>query len=442
MKMRSIDLKLFSLLSIFLLFCSCSSSDASGDAEALLQTVPADASVVAVLDLESIIDHSGGKAKGAEMKDGRQLKEAIARLDKKGDATRLFDGEASVSLTAAVYFTSGGNSYLTFRLEDAEKFREYVAKREKESNPSAEWSKDGDIYRLGAYAQTGEQGWLMMNQRSDAPIADFAELTKARSFLSNEYAATLSACEHDAQWYASINGLLDAAGISFGDRTTIRLASSMLFDNATALAGYAQLDDKDLDITLDVIATDGKPAKCNLKFGKIDIAQVAALGGNANTIFAIDMPHKLVEQLLKSAESFGGSMPTLYKNVLTPIDGTVAVASSGSADISNAPFIASIATSGNAAPLMQTLFDAGYKPVSEGDLLKFSSGNYGDGAFSVADASKDMEGASMAVVCRDAKGYDVKVKLAEHKSGLRLEASVTPKGNADYFLVNLLNSMK
>lgn len=423
---------------------SCSDSTSPADAESILATVPADAPVVAVFDLTKVASQSGGKISDNKMEKGEDLKKALALSGVSDKALTVLDGDAGIEMSAAVVFRSGAATYLSMLLEDAEKMREFVITEERKTNPSAEWKKEGDVYIYDMYAQKGEQLWICDRRPDAAAIAEMAALTKARSFVSCEYAATLAACDHAAQWYSPVSGLLDAAGLSFGDRTTAMMLSSMLFDNAYAIAGHADMDGKELKVTAEILDNTMKPARCNLKLGDIDVAQVAALGGNANTVLAIDMPHALVEQILKAASSFGGTLPKLYENILTPIDGTIAVASPdvkwSGAEAESGVFNASVTTSGNQATLMEALYGMGLTPKTEGNTLRFSRGNYGNGAFSLADASKKMQGASMALVARvnGRTPCDITATVKKHKSGLLLDLILTPAGDSPYFLVNIM----
>ncbi|MDE5552691.1 MAG: hypothetical protein K2I91_05760, partial [Muribaculaceae bacterium] len=364
---------------------ACSNTDTPAHAEALLLTVPADPAYVQVLDIDRFIDNNGGKADGSVVKNDERLRKELVTAFPKFDIASLLDGEAGISFTAAVVFADNLQNYLTFRVEDGEKFRAYTS-----AKAGLKWTQRDKLYTADSLAQSGNQVWLCSKGNFDR-ISEYASLTKARSFMSNEYAATLSACEHDIAYYIPVSAAIDASSMSFSERASLRMALSMVFDNVVAVAGYADAKDKKVEVTADMLDSNGRIAKCNLKLGKIDVAQTAALGGNANTIFAISLPHQLIDQLLKTAESLGGTMPALYKNLLTPLDGTVALATSVTTDMdkTDVPFIASIATTGNQAPLMQSLYGMGLKPVSEGNLLKISVGNYGAGALKVADAAKE-----------------------------------------------------
>lgn len=402
-------------LSIF--FAACSDSDAKGDAEMLLQTVPADAVGVGVVDLDRLINDLGAKADGTVIKNGDALKKELIGINPKFDYNSLFEGKSGIRFTAAVFFSDAKGSYLTCLADDGETLRGYLTQK-----AGAKWTKEGKMYVADKFVQKGNQLWIVINGSHDS-LEEYSELTSARSFLSQEYASTLTACEHSLAWYASLNSAIDKAGISFSERTTLRMVTSMLFDNIEALAGYADVKKKEFEVIAEALDNKGKVAKCNLKFGKIDVKQVASLGGNANTIFAISLPHALIEQLMKSAESFGGTMPPLYSNIFLPIDGTIALASSVTPETktTDVPYVASIATTGNQGPLMESLYSLGLKPVSEGNLLKISSGNYGAGAFKVEDAARKLEGAAIGLVIKGEDGENITATIDQHDGGLRLK---------------------
>lgn len=403
---------------------SCSGSDASADAEKLLQTVPSDAAVVAVLDLESILDHVGAKADGTKVKDGENLLKMLGSINKTGDLKQLLDGESSVVFTSAVIFNYQGGMYLTGLLDDAETFRGYVQKK----FPDEKWTNRNGLWSLRDVVQIGNQFWLAESVHPDLDkILLFSKQTKAQSILSlEEYADNLVKCDHDVAMLGSISGMIDASEMSFGDRTTFRLVSGMCFDNATWLAGHLDIDKEVLKGEVEVLDNKFKSSKCELKMGKIDVDQVIALGGDANTLMAVAVPQKLVKQIIDAAQSFGGNLPKMYEDFLLPLDGTIAIAAetSVSGENSGAPsFMASIATKGNQAPLMQQLQSQGMDVTSEGNLLIVKHGNYGKGAFAVKDAAPEMKDACMAIrssVSEKGRTTDVQFLLKESGKSLKL----------------------
>ncbi|MDE5773860.1 MAG: hypothetical protein K2H86_05335 [Muribaculaceae bacterium] len=406
------------LLLTTVLTTACSTSDAPADAETLLQTVPANTAKVILINITDLINHNGGKVDATQIKDGENIRKSLAKQYPALDVTSLFDGESGIRFTAAVNFTDNAADYLTFLVEDGEQFRNYIT-----AKAGTQWTKTGKLYTTHSMAQLGNQVWYS-NSLDPDKVTEYAGLTKARSFLSNDYSKKLTECDHDAIFYISVAGMLDMSNISFSERTTIRMATSMLFDDLAAIAGYADFKDKEITVVGDMINTKGEIAGCNLKLGKLDIKQIAALNGNANYLIALSLPHELIDQILKSAESFGGTMPSLYKNILTPIDGTIAFATSTRLDrpSTDAAFTASIATQGNQASLMEFLYSVNLKPVSDGNLLKINSGNYGDGAFKIADAAKDLEGASFGLVMHSDDSNTV-ITILKHEGGLRIKGS-------------------
>lgn len=405
------------ILFLSLLLAACSGSEAKDDAEALLQTVPADAVSVGVIDLERLIGDLGAKADGTVIKKGDALKKELIGFNSKFDYNSLFDGKSGIRFTSAVFFSDAKGSYLTCLAEDGETLRKYLTEK-----AGAKWTKEGNLYVADNFVQKGNQLWIV-SKGSHESLDEYSELTRARSFLSKDYASVLTACDHGITWYASVNSAIDKAGMSFSERTSVRLVTSMIFDNIEAVAGYADVKENEFEVIAEALDSKGKVAKCNLKFGKIDVKQVAALGGNANTLFAISLPHALIEKLMKSAESFGGTMPALYSNIFLPIDGTVAVASSVTPETktTDVAYVASIATTGNQGSLMQSLYSLGLKPDSDGNLLKLSSGNYGAGAYKVEDAARKFEGAAIGLVMRGEDGENMTATIDQHDGGLRLK---------------------
>lgn len=438
----------------------CSNQSAPEDARKLLSTVPSDAGVVCVADVESLIDDSGLTKKDAQ---------SLLKDDKKHDVMMraVTDPASGVRATAAVYFASGGDLLTTFLLDDSEKFRIWLEQTMSDVEPKrgdSFWSKSGEAYlhagRSNSFTVLDNQVWMSNGVApvDETTVAAFSELSESRSVIGQEYGAKLAECDDMVAFYAPLAGLMDVAGLSFADRTQIRMFSSMLFEDVSAIAGTADIDGRTLKFECSVLNDKGKKARCNLKLGKIDVQKVAALGGDAETIFAVSLPHALMQQLIKSSKTLGGSYPAAYEAVMECLDGTAAVAAGlpdSTAKVSRSPldtpFTAFISTRGNQAPLMELFYNAGIKPSAEAGQVLVKNGNYGKGALNVAATAEEMKGAVLAIASHGSipmhlnsgasvcSGKMLMMLVAEDKS-LELRVNLTPDGDSKYFIVNMLGA--
>lgn len=439
---------------------ACSSPSAPEDARKLLATVPSDAGVVCVADVESLIDDSGLSEK------------KVASLSKEGQQNGLLlravaDPVSGVRATAAVYFASGGSLLTTFLLDDSGKFRIWLEQTMSDDEPeqgASFWEKSGEAYlhagRRCSFTVLDNQVWMCEGAVpvDEAAVVAFSKLSESRSVIGQDYGKKLAECDDMLGFHAPLAGLMDVAGLSFADRTQIRMVSSMLFEDVSAIEGSADIDGRTLKLECSVLNGKGKKARCNLKLGKIDVQKVAALGGDAETIFAVSLPHALMQQLIKSSKTLGGSYPAAYEAVMECLDGTAAVAV-GLADSTDkalrsqldTPFTASISTRGNQAPLMQLFYDAGLKPSTEAGQVIVKNGNYGKGALNVANTAEEMKGATLAIASQGSvpvrmlpgmsvpSGKRLLMLVAEEKS-LELRMELTPDGDSKYFMVNMLGA--
>lgn len=434
-------LRLLPVVGILMLMASCTQSDAPADALKLLGHVPENSACVVVMDIESILDHTGGKASGTELRKGEDLREAFGASKSLSSFLGVLDGNSTVEFTSAVVFEYQGRPYVGCVFGDSEKFRSYVESNPKLNPGRKQWEKEGDFYTLGNYTLYQDICWIAPAEDLSENSKAFKGLSKVESFLNNPYSETLSKCGHDVQWWGSINGLVEASGMGFGDRTTFRMISGMLFDDAKSICGYGDLKGTTLSTVAQVLDGKGKTAKCQLKFGEIDGEQVKALEGNANVIGAVAVTGKLVKQVIKGSESFGGAMPKAYSRALEPIDGTLAYASESEKPGEFKDFRASVATDGNQAPLMELLQGLGFEVQTTDKLLKFSSGSYGNGQFTLADASEKLNGAALGLMCRTAFGRNsgaTVLFLVTAGSDTKIKTDINLPGKTDYFLVNAI----
>lgn len=379
------------LAAMLLLMASCS-KDHSATVLELLGGVPAEAEFVGVVNLSQCVEQTGGKVKDGKVVDAGNLLEVIEKHSGKStaEAKWIFSENSGIDFSSAIFFTSGGKMLATLRLSDVDAFRGGYDKYH-----PGEWSngEEGLLVKSDAIIK-GDILWIGENL-NPAQIAGFSELSEVESFRSDKYAETLSKSSDALCFISRIDGLLNMANVGFSQRASIKMGLGMFFNNPTFISGNCNLSGKELTSGCEILDNNLKPSKCELKVSEIDTEQVAALGGNANFIMALAVSQKLVKQLTDLASSVGGALPPAYSNVLSPLDGTIAVASDAtSASKDNIPgYRASIATNGkDNAVLAQMLQNFGTLKI-DNQLFNISSGSYGNGELPLSEVAESFKGA-------------------------------------------------
>ncbi len=398
-----------------ILFASCSSG-VKDEITAMFNNVPEDAAVVMSGDLKKIVDQAGG-----EMKDGK-IQSFGANALSGEEMKTLRRVMKNVEAGAVVGFLYKNEFYATCNLTDADGFMKTYAKETGE-----EWEKEGSYKVNGNCVITDDRLWI--TDRPDvAKIKNFMGLSESESFLSCKYAEKMAESSDAVSIWGSIDSL--TAGLSFAEQTQFRMGTSMLFDSPEYIIGSVNFNKKGLEMKYMPVTSDYKPAKCVIEMEKIDISEVSALGGDANMIFAMGVSGKLIKKIKDLGNSMGGNLPSEMWDILSPIEGTIAMASSTEiSEFKNPDFgyRAIVNTNGkNNAMLTEVLGEIGDVKV-KGDKLMISKGSYGKGALDVAAAAKEMKDAWIAMALHgndsDFKG-DVYVLLVPADESLELRMKI------------------
>lgn len=389
-----------SVLSILLLtlFASCS-TNVSDDMNSLLGSVPENSGLVVAINLDKSIEQCGGKVSGGKIKElPKDTK--ILEADKKGSASRqlanLKEAMAYVKATAAVAFMQNNEIYVTAKLLDADKFCDAVAGLEEFDSKWVE--EDGILYNKGI-AVVDDRLWSCSSDYVlKQNIKRFMDLSEAESFVKNPYAKTLIEAENAIGFYGSIDRLMGDA-MSFAQQAQAKLVMNLLFSSPKYFAGEMNFSGNGGMLSVSLLNSDYKPAKCEIDLSKIDPQVVASLSGNADVILAMSISQKLVNQIKDLGKSMGGSLPSDMLNFLSPLDGTIAYASPVApwgAEGMQQNFRAVVTTSGkDNAPLMQLLEQTG-KVEIDGRSFRISAGRYGQGTLDVAKVAERMKKAWVA----------------------------------------------
>lgn len=371
-------------------FASCSKETA--DAEQLLATVPSDASVVVVANLNSLLQEAGCKVDGEKITPSEAITKALSGANGDQLSRTLLNGESGIDPEVAVIFAEGGYSYLAGTLADASKFKAMI-----EKEAGTKFAKAGDVEYAGAAAVKSNRFWVKIGNGNIDPerVANFASLSKNQSILSVDGGKNLVTVEHDMEGWADIPGLMNMAGVDFQTRAMLQVALQTIFQDPNYIEFYADFQKNEGVLSATVLNGKGKAAKLLFPGDKIDVKAVAGIGGKADILMAGAVSQKLIKDITKKVNDQGASMIGIYLQAFSSLDGTFAVATTKSGD--NLSGI--ITTTGeNTASLSDMLASAiGTTPVKEGKTLKFSKGTM-NGTLDVAQGAEMMKGAMFGTV--------------------------------------------
>lgn len=419
MKKLSYSLLVAVMLLSIAVGCSKSSND---DADSLLRTVPADAASVVLVNVGNIVEKLDGKTDGSTIKLSKEHTKAIAESKALKDEDKkhlkdICDGETGMALNTFVYF-SAARSYITGLLNDPEKFIEY----EKKQNPEYTVVEEDGAKILGPIAVIGNQFWICLTGTPDAgQLKYYQKLNDKQSYAASDAASLLSDTEKSVTYVADVNKSLEL----FPNATYVRLGSSLIFKDMAYVAGYADLDKKNIVASAAVLNSDMKPAELLLPADKIDTSIVKSLGNGGNLYFAIAISQKLMKKISDIAGTAMGQGSGQVASVLETIDGTVAVRTNSSAS----DFEAKIQTTGkdfaDLSSVLQSLF--GMTVSRDGNILTaVHGGNNFTGKVSSSQAADKMKGAWIGVVSDGFIARDVVTssRLVPDKKSLRLDVEV------------------
>lgn len=431
------------LLALLLPLSSCRNEEAA-DAEDLLATVPADASLVAVVNLHNILDNAGCKVDGSKVVPGDGLKDIIATKATAGSRQKikaLFDGESGIDPSVAVLFMEGGYSYLVGQLADAGKFKSYI-----EANEKAKFTATGDVACLRETAVKGNRFWVNLGASGIDPrtVDSFTELSEKQSFLSNAYCDKLLKVENAVEGWASISGLMNTADFDFQKKAMAQVALQTVFQDPCDVAFSVKFEKNTCTMDYAPLNSKGKPAKSNFPTDRLDVKSIASIGGTADVVGGLAISQKMVQTLQKSASEKGPSVFGIYLQSLSCLDGTSGVAL-GTKDNAYSAFFT---TNGKNVASLEDMLGSivGTSPVREGNVLRLRKGAV-SGPLDVSKAAGNLKGAMIGFTGRvDRAGgmppFDMTFMLVPADGSLRVVLKASTLDPKEKFLLTFLKNMK
>lgn len=428
-KNRFLSISSLLLSAICLLLSSCS-ADVSDDVKTLLGSVPEEAPVVVVVNLDKAIDQCGGKVSKGKLKDFPKNSKMLNGSNNEALAvfTEHKDIFESVKMSAAVLFTYQGDLYVSAFLNDKDEFCDAVAASGKYEK---KWNSAGGVDFNGDMAVIDDRMWLCSNaDKLERNIHTLMDLSESESFASNKYAENLIAAENAVEMIASIDEWL-AQSMSFSQQAQAKMGLNLLFSDPQYVAGKINFSSSEAKFEAELLNGKFKPANCEIEMSKIDPKTVASLGGNADAVMAVSISQKFVNQLADLGKSMGGSLPSDMLSFLSPLDGTIAFASPS---IMNGPesmlanFKAVVTTNGrDNAQLAQMLGQLGDVDIN-GSVFNISKGRYGQGKFVMDEVANQFKDAWLGLafyVEEDSDKVKCIITLQPNEGSLKLSGSAS-----------------
>ncbi len=424
---------------------SCQRSE-SADASDLLATVPSDASIVAVANVQAMLEKAGCKVSDDQITPSDEITSLIASFKSpqaKAIAEAFFNGKSDIDPSVALIFAEGYYKYVTGIAADPDKFKQTVTSITKQ-----QFAVKDDIDICANVALKGNQFWVNLDANSIDPreAKHFATLSKEQSFLSNAAAERLSTFDSDIVGWANIAGALNASSVDFQQRAMLQVALQTTFNDAADATFQLTFNKGEMTGSMGILNSKGKPAKFLLASQALDMKTMESIGGNADILLAIGIPHKLIEQLQKDTQSKSASLLGVYLQALGAIDGTVAIAS----DTDGNAIRGTVTTNGQSTGQLTSFLDGlGLSVKLDGNMLQISKGQL-TGNTPVTELAADLKGAVAGLAAANPKpgsstGFEAQLKsfaltLKPASSSIELHLNAKSLQADQNFLLTLLRS--
>lgn len=416
--MKKLSYSLITMLTLLLVAVGCSKNTDGDDAASLLRTVPADAASVVIINIAHTVESLGGSTDGSAVKLPDDLlktvdeSEAIKPEDKQS-FKEICAGETGIAMTSVVYF-SAAHSYFTGLLNDPDKFISFM---EKKLNAAAE--TQGDSKTIGNMAVIGNQFWVCTTGRPDPDqLKYYQQLNDRQSYASVDAARLLLETDKVMTYVADVNRSMALLPYS----TYIRMASSLIFNDISYVAGSADFNKNKLTAYADMLNSDMKPAELVLPVEKVDEGVIKSFGKGGDIYCVAALPKKLTKKISDAAGSVLGGKNNPMIGMLDVIDGTVALrANSGLTDAEGI-----IQTTGKdftaLSSVLSNLF--GMTVTRNGDTLTAVLGTKDFTGYITSDQAAEMlKGAWIGFISNGmvARNVTAVAKLSVEKKSLRLD---------------------
>lgn len=434
--------KLIFILSVFAIaISSCSKSH-----KEILKTVPADSTIVAIVDMESLASKIGAE--------GRKELQQILDDNYTHDAMDyLFSEDSDVDFSAPlVVFQRGGSSFASFYVKDAGHFRQAMEKAE-----NCRFSKAGGVEASdnNRVFIKGKQVWLTGSypEVTAADIEGFASLDEKGSVLSLPCADMLDEGGNDAVAIFNVARLYSDYYLDMQSKLMV----NMVFDDLAFVVSQINFNNGKVESETLFLNDSGDTAAFALPLSTLDVSDLKAFDGKGNMFGAFSLNSKLVNDLISQ---FGkmNFLPAPVMEFARQLDGPVAFALRQDSAYHVEPQMAVMLTfsSSDAAEMASSFLAQQFKSESdmqdanvyaEGKSVRLFSGQQSGKSFgSYADSFRNT--AAGVVISsdfyenlgdREVKNYlkDISIMLVPEGKGAKIVAELATVGEGNS-LVSIL----
>lgn len=298
-----------------LMFALASCSGGGGKCGKLLATVPSDAQMVAVLNVEKIMEQTDTKVNGGSVDYSPAMKSFLAKAGHNGEQKLTkWLLSSGIDTECALLFMYQGNLYICGNVGDEKSFRSYIEESEKEK-----FHAEGELEVCGEVALKGGMFWV--TERMDvSAIAGFTSLNEKNSMVSTAYASTLASMKHDVEGVVNINILqMSAQG------TMAQLGIAAAFADARYFSFNIDSSKGEMAATMQILNSSFEPAKSSIKLAKVDMRVLKNLKGTPAIVMALAVDADMLGQLDNIPASGFNPMVSMFMSVLKNLDGTIAL---------------------------------------------------------------------------------------------------------------------
>jgi len=317
--MKKIFSPLASLSLFFVMLFSLGSCSKSGDMEALLKTVPADAYFVATFNVDEILNQLDYKDDGDHATYCKELQDLLKTAGfAKNDIHKVTDGIDLSNRTLAL-FAIGEDMYATFSVKDAKNFRKWLEKA-----ADTEMTDEGE----GFYSANGghmimkdNQVWASSRKLSATDVQKMLDLKDEDRFSEKcpETVAAMCKADNTCCMFLDIDaGLSQLRKLGAIEQVAqIQLALGVAFKDASYVTAVGTLYSDRTEGVLTVLNSKEQPAEFNIPMGKINTSAMNKINNDAFIVAAVDFSPEFIKMMSGLVEKYSSSMSAANRMMLS-----------------------------------------------------------------------------------------------------------------------------
>lgn len=309
---------------------SCNAGSSNADAEALLKSVPAESSAVAVINVESLLSKMG-----AQYEDGRILLPSELREALDADALKEIDTQIGVKPTVLVAFVYRNELAVTGFVENKEAFKSFVA--EKINKGSDGWEAGDDGAEIcDDFVVKGDRFWAFTKRAFTNKVNEWVSLKDNESaYSSNKLVAEMTYMDKDIRYCCDVDRLMAlSGGADLEQKMAMNMIREMLVVDMAYQCGWVDFGKDEISAEMSCYNSKFGSAEYVFDLEKINTDLLEQMPSNSNAVIALGTSSKMWKSLVVSlsdvAKNFvkGAELGIVNKvlDALNGLDGTFMVA--------------------------------------------------------------------------------------------------------------------